>query len=131
MSDPLDVSGVWYGLYVSHSDPQENRFIAVLEEFAGAVSGTISEPDGAGGIRRAAVAGQRTGPALHFVKQYIGAWTHAVHYAGRIDGEGVVIDGSWSLDRLRGSFEMQREKFDAARLEHEAVEEIVDPIEVR
>ena len=130
MSDPLDLSGVWYGRYVSRVDAQDNSFIAVIEEAAGAFTGTISEPDdgGGGGIRHATLSGRRTGQALYFVKQYSGRWDHAVRYSGRIDAEGRVVDGSWSVDWLSGGFDMQREKFDAAELEEEVSDEIVEPV---
>lgn len=54
MSDPRDLSGVWYGRYVSSVDAQDNGFIALLEETAGVVPGSISERDGQGGVRGAA-----------------------------------------------------------------------------
>jgi len=123
MTDPCDMSGVWYGRYASRAEPQENSFIAVLEEApGGGFTGTISEPDGGGGIRRALVNGQRTGMAIYFVKQYTGRWDHKVNYSGRIDGEGVTASGGWNLDWLWGNFDMQREKF--------RVEELEDDIEV-
>ncbi|HEX8300181.1 hypothetical protein [Sphingomonas sp.] len=124
MSDPHDLSGVWYGRYVSRSDPQENSFIAMIEESAGAFTGTITEPDdeGHGGIRRASIAGRRTGQALFFVKQYSGRWKHAVRYSGRIDGQGKQVDGSWSVDWLVGNFSMEREQFSTEELEAEEEE---------
>lgn len=130
MNDPLDLTGVWYGRYVSRVDPQENSFIAVIEEFGNAFTGTISEPDDGGesGIRRATIAGRRTGQALYFVKQYSGRWDHAVRYAGRIDGEGRMVSGSWSVDWLTGAFDMQREKFDVEELEEDMGAEIVEPV---
>jgi hypothetical protein len=39
MSDPREVSGVWYGRYVSTSDNQDNGFIAMLEEAGGVFRG--------------------------------------------------------------------------------------------
>ncbi len=132
MSDPLDLSGVWYGRYVSHVDPQESSFIAVIEEAGGAFTGAITEPDDhGGGIRRATVTGRRTGQALHFVKQYSGRWDHAVRYSGRIDGEGTQVDGTWNVDWLVGIFTMERERFSAEELEEDVQEEIVEPASLR
>lgn len=130
MSDSLDLTGVWYGRYASSWE--ENGFIAVLDEIAGAFTGTISEPndEGEGGIRHATVAGRRTGQALFFVKQYTGRWTHAVHYAGRIDSEGTEVTGSWNLFGVTGGFDMQREKFSEEELEAEEEAEILIPATV-
>ncbi|RYY26809.1 MAG: hypothetical protein EOP62_08580 [Sphingomonadales bacterium] len=128
MNDPLDLNGVWYGRYDSRVEPQDNSFIALIEELGGALSGTISEPDGDGGIRRATISGRRTGQALYFVKQYSGLWTHAVQYSGRVDGEGLVVSGTWNLDWLTGGFEMQREKFSEEELEEDFEVEVVEPI---
>ncbi|MES2988954.1 MAG: hypothetical protein V4808_13695 [Pseudomonadota bacterium] len=128
MNDPLDLTGVWYGRYDSREEPQDNGFIALIEEEGGGFTGSISEPDGAGGIRNATVAGRRTGQALFFTKQYSGRWSHAVRYSGRIDGEGVAVSGSWNLDGLTGSFDMQREKFSEEELEEDFEVEVTEPI---
>lgn len=125
MSDPRDLSGVWYGHYAADRDDQANSFIAVLEETHGAVIGTITEPDDTGqlDLRRASVAGQRGGTTLGFVKQYDGrgGWSHAVHYSGQVDEEGTRVVGRWSVEGLTGSFTMQREKFAVEELEAEEV----------
>lgn len=130
MSDPRDLTGVWYGRYVSRSDAQDNSFIAVLEEEGGGFTGTITEPDqggaGAGGIRRASVSGRRDGTSVQFLKQYQGSggWFHAVRYAGRVDDEGTEVTGSWKVDWISGSFTMQREKFAIEVFEAEREEEL-------
>lgn len=124
MSDPRDVSGVWYGRYVSCDDHQDNGFIAVLEESGGVFSGSITEPDGQGGIRRASVAGRRSGAMLQFTKQYRGRWNHAVLYEGQIDDRGAEATGNWKVDAAHGGFSMQREKFSAEELEDEIEEEL-------
>ena len=127
MNEPADMSGVWYGRYASRALPQENSFIAVLEESAGSFTGTITEPDGGGGVRRALVKGQRTGLALYFVKQYVGSWDHSVNYSGRSDEEGLTAAGGWNLEWLWGSFEMQRERFTVEELEDLVPEEAGQP----
>lgn len=122
MSDPQDVTGVWYGRYAADLDYEDNGFIALLEEVYGAVTGTISEPDGdSGGIRRAIVRGQRDGASLTFTKHYDGSggWTHTVDYAGNVDAEGTLVMGGWVVEGLTGAFDMTREKFDAEALEEE------------
>jgi hypothetical protein len=132
MADKRDVTGVWYGRYRSDSDRQNNGFIANLTETGGLVDGSISEPNDSrrrpGGVRHADVEGRRGGAKLRFVKQYNGSggFTHAVYYSGTIDAEGTVIAGVWQVDSIRGTFTMQREKFDEAELEEE--EEVALPV---
>jgi hypothetical protein len=130
MSDPRDLSGVWYGSYAADQYDEASGFIALFEEISGSFTGTITEPD-AGGVRRASVDGVREGATLSFVKRYDGSggWTHAVRYAGHVDGEGTQVAGSWTLQGWTGSFTMEREKFDAVELERE--EEIARPVPVR
>jgi len=130
MSDPRDVSGVWYGRYAADHDDEHNSFIAVFEELGGAFTGAITEPDEhPGGIRRATVSGRRDGASLQFAKQYdgTGGWVHAVDYAGSVDAEGTVIAGTWLVEGLTGGFTMEREKFDIEELEAEEEAEIVEP----
>lgn len=128
MSDPREMSGVWYGRYVSTSDAQDNGFIALLEEAGGVFSGSVSEPDGRGGIRSASVAGRRSGGLIQFVKQYRGRWNHAVFYEGQVDARGTVVSGVWRIDDgTTGGFDMQREKFSTEELE----ERIEDSLEIR
>jgi hypothetical protein len=131
MSDPRDVSGVWYGRYVSTSGRQNNGFIAVLEEAGGVFSGSISEPDEGGGIRNATVAGRRSGGRIQFVKQYHGRWNHGVFYEGSIDDQGTEASGSWKIEHVHGGFSMQREKFSAEELEDELEEEREDSFSLR
>ena len=133
MSEPRDLTGVWYGRYATESGDQDNSFIAVIEEQGGAVTGTVTEPDdsGAGGIRRATLAGQRTGSAVAFVKQYQGSagWFHAVHYQGQVDGSGREVAGSWRINWLTGRFTMTREKFVGEELEELEEVEASAPLE--
>lgn len=123
MSDPREMSGVWYGRYGSDSGDQDNGFIAVLEEAGGVFSGSISEPDGQGGVRSASVAGRRSSGLIQFVKQYRGRWSHAVFYEGQVDDQGTEAGGAWRIDDgTTGGFSMQREKFSIEELEAEEEE---------
>ena len=142
MGDPHDVSGVWYGRYFAGSaEVEENSFIAHLEEVAGEVSGTITEPDTTGmeDVRRAFVDGSRIGTQLRFTKQYdpAGALAHSVAYAGTISEDGSEVTGEWRFSGYHGSFVMNRETFAAEELEEEAAvdEDIVivmgEPLERR
>jgi hypothetical protein len=125
MSDPRDLTGVWYGRYSADHGEEDNGFIALLEETGGTVTGTITEPDEeSGSIRRATLTGQRDGASLRFTKQYDGSggWTHSVRYSGMVDADGTLVMGSWIVFGLTGAFDMTREKFDAEALEDEQEE---------
>jgi hypothetical protein len=117
-----NVSGVWYGRW-SSTDPDvyPNSFIAVLEEAAGAVDGTVSEPDPDGSQPlRALVSGGRSGAQIHWITQYDGEkLAHAVYYAGLVNGEATEINGGWRLEHWSGSFTMRREKFSIEELEED------------
>jgi hypothetical protein len=124
--DSQDVSGVWYGRWTSE-DPfiAPNSFIAVLEEAASAVDGTVSEVDDHGHFR-ASVSGARTGSQIQWIKQYDGGGRdHAVYYAGLVNQDATQITGGWRLEHWSGGFAMQREKFSIDELEDEQVIEIV------
>jgi hypothetical protein len=125
ITDPQDVTGVWYGRYFASSmGVEENSFIAHLDETAGEVSGTITEPDTTGieEIRRAFVDGDRTGARLRFMKQYdpAGSLAHSVAYAGTINDDGTEVTGEWRFSGYHGSFVMNREAFHAEELDEEA-----------
>lgn len=125
MNDPQDVTGVWYGRYFASSfGVDENSFIAHLDETAGEISGTITEPDNTGmeEVRRAFVDGARTGARLRFMKQYdpAGALAHSVAYSGTINDDGTEVTGEWRFSGYHGSFVMNREAFRTEELDEEA-----------
>ncbi|PJI90289.1 hypothetical protein DAH55_07835 [Sphingomonas koreensis] len=124
MNDPQDVTGVWYGRYfASSAGVEENSFIAHLDEMAGDVSGTITEPDTTWmeEVRRAFVDGDRMGSRLRFMKQYdpAGPLAHSVAYAGTISDDGTEVTGEWRFSGYHGSFVMNRETFRAEELDEE------------
>jgi hypothetical protein len=128
MSDPRNLTGVWYGAWTATHPVYPNSFIANLVEAHGQVSGSITEPDvyRRPAIFRAFVEGARAGPEVRFVKQYDGAGRllHAVLYTGRINDSGTEITGTWHFSTHSGSFTMQRESFTAEELdEREEVSE--------
>ena len=112
---PLNLSGLWMGQYayplgIGPTTP----FLARIEDDAGALSGTIIEPNTIGTTSdslEAVLRGSRTGNAVDFTKVYDGASdaAHAVDYVGRVSGDGNTISGVWSLVDLDGTFEMFRE----------------------
>jgi hypothetical protein len=120
--DGRDVSGVWFGHW-SSNDPlvEPGSFIAVLEELAGAVDGSVSEPDPHGAEPlRAILRGGRSGAQIHWIKQYDGGrLSHSVYYAGTVNGDATEISGGWRLAHWSGGFSMRREKFSVAELEEE------------
>lgn len=122
MTDRRDVTGVWYGRW-SSPDPhiRPNSFIATLVERASRVSGAITERDrDEPGVIRAHVDGARAGGRIHFVKQYDGArLSHAVAYAGTINGAGTEISGTFQFGLYSGDFVMARETFSADELADE------------
>ena len=123
MTDPRDLSGVWYGHWTTeHPLILPNSFIALLVEAATDVRGTITEPDLHGGdVLRAFVSGNRSGAEVRFQKQYdpAGRLAHAVGYAGRIDAAGTLVTGTWQFERHSGAFTMRREQFSADELADE------------
>lgn len=104
-----------------------NRFIALLDEQGGMVSGTVSEPDLHGGAPlHAVLRGARSGGAIHWIKQYDGAGrlAHAVHYAGEVREDATRITGSWRFSTYSGTFEMERERFSVEELSEEIALEV-------
>lgn len=131
MSDRRDVTGIWYGRWTSPNRyVRPNTFIATFEERASRVFGSITERDGDGaGIIRAGVDGARAGGRIQFTKQYDGSGrlSHAVAYAGTINGAGTEMSGTWRFSRYSGDFTMTREKFSAEELaDEEAAERDVE-----
>lgn len=122
MTDKRDVSGVWYGSFAGPG-VAPNRFIAMLDESGGRISGTTSEPDDLGEVDliHAYVNGARDGTSVRFVKQYDGAAhsAHAVDYSGAIDADGAEISGKWRFATYAGQFVMRRERFDEELLAEE------------
>ena len=113
---PPDISGLWMGHY-DYPSPQMGSptpFLARIDDFDGALSGTIIEPNTIGPSSdslEAILSGSRTGNSVDFTKVYDGASdaAHAVDYVGRLSGDGNTITGVWSLAEFDGSFEMHRE----------------------
>ncbi|MCD2323854.1 hypothetical protein LQ953_07470 [Sphingomonas sp. IC-56] len=129
--DRQDVGGVWYGHWDAEQlEVEPNRFIALLDEQSGAITGTITEPDSeeAGGVLRAVVGGQRSGSSVAWMKQYDGSGrlAHAVRYTGAVNADATEIRGRWQLEGFSGGFTMTRETFSEAELEE--AEELILPL---
>ena len=118
MTDPLDVTGTWTGIYSYPRALPANGFLAVLRETGGAVTGETTErspsahPDYGGGEARAFLDGRREGTAVHFVKHYDAAHRVGtpVLYQGTLAPDGDEITGRWEVPgQWGGSFIMTRE----------------------
>lgn len=121
--DPMNLTGAWFGSFSYLGTGQEDvSFIASLEEVAGLISGTMSEPNSIGDTTmhlNAVVRGSREGAEVSFTKMYDGASdaAHAVNYAGTINAEGTRVTGFWQLEEWSGGFEMNRTQVQAEELE--------------
>ena len=113
MSKKANISGLWMGSY-AYAFGGAVPFLAKIEDRAGALSGTIIEPNTMGPSSdslEAILSGSRHGNAVDFTKAYDGASdaAHAVDYVGHLSGDGNSINGVWSLADADGAFEMHRE----------------------
>lgn len=129
----LNLSGRWDGTYAYPGGVgPKTPFVAELAEEAGAVSGTIVEPNLMGSSSEtltSIVRGTRAGTAIDFTKTYDGASdaAHSVDYVGQLSADGTAVTGVWSLDQMDGTFEMHRQAAAEAPLESEAAETIEQP----
>ena len=114
-SDPMDLSGVWDGLYSYPTSKPPVPFRATLKELNSWLDGVIEETGTAGDARgvpiSAIVQGRRTGSSLTFVKLYSGAHRYydSVNYLGAVNEEGTEIEGRWTISgNWSGTFLMIR-----------------------
>lgn len=97
------LTGVWHGLYSYPAALEPVYFVATLIDAGASLHGMIHEAaEGRSGAPLtifATVAGARAGHAVDFRKTYdgTGGWRHAVAYAGELSGDGLEIDGRWSI----------------------------------
>ena len=111
MTDTL--TGVWDGTY---TQPGVGivTFLATLIESGGALGGSVTEPCMMPACpistHNAAIAGQRLGSAVSFVKRYEppGYGYNTVSYEGTVNAEATEIDGRWKLPGASGTFLMVR-----------------------
>jgi hypothetical protein len=108
-----NLTGVWNGLY-TYQDGRSTSFVATLIESGGSLSGTIHEPDTAGGGATlfAGLAGSRRGAAVDFTKTYDKPdrlHRNPVVYEGALNGEATEIEGRWTIVKVwSGKFLMIR-----------------------
>ncbi|MGI4731298.1 MAG: hypothetical protein ACRYFW_06075 [Janthinobacterium lividum] len=130
MSDPLDVTGAWEGIFNYPRAMPPGGFRADLREAAGAIAGETEERgdgDEAGLTLHALVTGARSGTAVSFTKSYDdpARARHPVRYAGTIAPDGDEITGRWDIaGHWSGSFIMVR----AARRAEPAAIEVAETV---
>lgn len=123
------ISGRWAGRYDYDNGDQPVPFEAVLEEFAGTLSGEITEPNtfrqDMGAHLAAMIVGTRTGFEVSFCKTYDGFEQGGDPvYKGMLNTALTRIDGTWRFPNepwLQGRFMMVRAV--DARARREAVVE--------
>lgn len=121
MSNAVDLSGRWTGVYLYPHDPDWNAndnmpatpFTAELTDMAGVVIGTTMEPDllfSDGVDVRAVLEGRHDGIRLTFTKTPDGRdRDHVILYDGEISADGQSISGRWTIPgSWSGDFRMQR-----------------------
>jgi hypothetical protein len=111
----MNLTGFWTGTYwyFRHGEPVV-PFLANVDDQAGHLTGSISEPDsftGSGVRLEAFLIGDRDGTQVKFAKVYDGAGplAHRVDYSGALSSDGKVLKGSWYLAGEWGGFEMSRQ----------------------
>ena len=93
--DPLNLTGVWQGLYTYPGINKSVSFVATLIETPGTLTGSTHEPcvfrDGAGGTLFATLVGGRGGAQVAFRKTYAAAGPNydLVDYQGTLSADGI------------------------------------------
>lgn len=120
MSDPLDVTGIWDGIFSYPRAMPPNRFTADLREEDGRIVGETREPsdspDDEANELHALVEGARSGSEVSFTKFYDSQRRLTpIVYHGAIDTDGNEISGRWtSKNDWSGTFLMTRRAREAA-----------------
>lgn len=108
------LTGLWTGAYAAPYSSRQTPFNATIEDTAGALSGSIDEPNTFGDPSAdrlfATLRGNRDGLSVSFIKRYdgTGGAAHTVGYEGAVDADFTRIDGNWTLPDWSGPFFMQR-----------------------
>ena len=130
MSEKLDLSGEWTGIYNYPIAMPPVAFEAAVHEAGGRISGTTTEMGGTpfSPKRRldAVIDGTRAGQAVTFIKMYDQADGEydVVQYSGTLDPEGEEIGGHWTVSGMSGTFLMIRRSRTKESVSLEAEEKI-------
>ena len=124
MSDTLNLSGDWTGIFNYPREYSPVGFKATLSENDGWIMGTVEEGSAKelGVPRRlgASIQGRRLGVAVIWLKLYDEASPQhdAVTYEGEVTPDGEEISGRWSIpDSWSGTFLMVRKPESSAKRE--------------
>jgi hypothetical protein len=128
---PLDLSGVWQGVYSYPGRRDPVAFVATLDESQSWLTGATEETGDTGDARgvtiSATLQGRRTGSAVTWLKLYDRASRvyDAVHYEGDVSADGREIHGRWTISgSWSGTFLMIRAGGDAVALMRETAERV-------
>ena len=128
-SSPLNLTGVWHGLYSYPVAMPSVPFVATLSDQGGWFDGTTEEIGGVGDTvgrtLTASLQGRRSGRSITMLKIYHGpsAYYDSVNYAGDLNEDGTEISGTWRVAaNWSGTFLMIRQRAVATALSREAAE---------
>ena len=113
MSEELDLSGEWTGVYSYPGAGSPVPFTASLSEREGWLTGAVEERSTQGPPRRlgATIQGRRAGVSVTWLKTY-DVMEHgydAVQYEGAVSADGAEISGRWAIfENGSGTFLMTR-----------------------
>ncbi len=130
MSDPLDMTGAWEGIYNYPRGLPPSGFRAELRDAAGAITGETEErgdADQAGLTLHALIVGTRSDTAVVFTKRYdaLARAAHPVRYEGTLSPDGDEVTGRWTIPgSWSGSFIMVRAARRATPVAIEAAETV-------
>jgi hypothetical protein len=127
-SSPLNLTGVWHGLYSYPVAMPSVPFVATLSDQGGWFDGTTEEigsvGDAAGRTLTASLQGRRSGRSITMSKIYhrASASYDSVHYAGDLNEDGTEIAGTWRVSGTwSGTFLMVRSRTAETAATKEAV----------
>jgi hypothetical protein len=116
-SSPLNLTGVWHGLYSYRAAIASVSFVATLSDQGGWFDGTTEEigsvGNAVGRTLTASLQGRRSGRSITMSKIYhrASAYYDSVHYAGDLNEDGTEIAGTWRVSATwSGTFLMARSR---------------------
>jgi len=110
MSEAVDLSGVWHGIFSYPRLLPPETFVATLIDRGGNLAGETEETASDGRSFTGLIQGHRAGTAVSFIKTYDDRHASPIHYAGTLDAEATEIAGTWRITgNWGGSFVMVRQ----------------------